>query len=143
MSGDTSASLTETWTKLIPVGDRQSATIDLTSIPNGARITAVDIIVCQSSTALNGGTLTSGGTFQTFARLNSADTDSGTNITTAGGFTSRTATTQTIAVSSVTKTGATTLEIGVVKIGIWWCLESQQALRQRLHLGRKCHLPGL
>lgn len=115
--GDTSASLTETWTKLIPVGDRQSATIDLTSIPNGARITAVDIIVCQSSTALNGGTLTSGGTFQTFARLNSADADSGTNITTAGGFTSRTATTQTIAVSSVTKTGATTLEIGVVKTG--------------------------
>ena len=115
--GDTSASLTETWTKLIPVGDRQSATIDLTSIPNGARITAVDIIVCQSSTALNGGTLTSGGTFQTFARLNGADADSGTNITTAGGFTSRTATTQTIAVSSVTKTGATTLEIGVVKTG--------------------------
>lgn len=115
--GDTSASLTETWTKLIPVGDRQSATIDLTSIPNGARITAVDIIVCQSSTALNGGTLTSGGTFQTFVRLNGADADSGTNITTAGGFTSRTATTQTIAVSSVTKTGATTLEIGVVKTG--------------------------
>ncbi len=115
--GDTSASLTETWTKLIPVGDRQSATIDLTSIPNGVRITAVDIIVCQSSTALNGSTLTSGGTFQTFVRLNGADADSGTNITTAGGFTSRTATTQTIAVSSVTKTGATTLEIGVVKTG--------------------------
>ena len=116
--GDTSASLTETWTKLIPVGDRQSATIDLTSIPNGARITAVDIIVCQSSTALlNGGTLTSGGTFQTFTRLNGANTDSGINITTAGGFTSRTATTQTIAVSSVTKTGATALEIGVLKTG--------------------------
>ena len=113
--------LTETWIHAgppNPLGTRQSATIDLTSIPNGARITAVDIIICQSSTALlNGGTLTSGGTFQTFARLNGADADSGTNITTAGGFTSRTATTQTIAVSSVTKTGATTLEIGVVKTG--------------------------
>ncbi|WP_169247877.1 IPTL-CTERM sorting domain-containing protein [Candidatus Competibacter phosphatis] len=112
--------LTETWIHAgppNPLGTRQSATIDLTSIPNGARITAVDIIVCQSSTALNGGTLTSGGTFQTFTRLNGADTDSGTNITTSGGFTNRTATTQTIAVSSITKTGATTLEIGVVKTG--------------------------
>ncbi len=116
--GDTSASLTETWTKLLPVNDRQSATVDLTSIPNGARITTVDIIVCQSSTALgNGGALTSGGTFQTFTRLNGADTDSGTNIVTGGGFGSRTATTQTIAVGPVIKSGATTLEIGVIKTG--------------------------
>lgn len=125
--GDTSASLTETWTKLLQVNDRQSATIDLASIPNGARITAVDIIACQSSTALgNGGALTSGGTFQTFTRLNGADTDSGTNITTAGGFASRTATTQTIAVGPVTKTGATTLEIGVLKTGFGGVLNASR-----------------
>jgi uncharacterized repeat protein (TIGR01451 family) len=111
--GDTNLAnlLTETWIEAPPPGDRQSATISLASIPDGARITAVNIIVCQSSS------LAAGGTFQTFTRLNGADTDSGTNITTSGGFTNRTATTQTIAVSSVTKTGATTLEIGVVKTG--------------------------
>lgn len=109
--GNTSASLTEIWTKLLPVNDRQSTTINLASIPNGARITAVDIIVCQSSTLLTGGT------FQTFTRLNGTDTDSGTNIVTGGGFGSRTATTQTIAVGPVIKSGATTLEIGVIKTG--------------------------
>ncbi|MDS4030161.1 MAG: DUF11 domain-containing protein [Candidatus Contendobacter sp.] len=91
-----SASLTEIWTKLLPVNDRQSATINLAFIPNGARITAVDIIVCQSSTLLTGGT------FQTFTRMNGANTDSGTNIVTGGGFGNRT---------------ATTLEVGVLKTG--------------------------
>ncbi|MDG4597608.1 MAG: IPTL-CTERM sorting domain-containing protein [Candidatus Contendobacter sp.] len=111
--GDTNLAnlLTETWIEAPPPGDRQSATISLASIPDGARITAVDIIVCQSSSAATGGT------FQTFTRLNGANTDSGTNIVTSGGFGNRTATTQTITVSPVTKTGATTLEIGVLKTG--------------------------
>ncbi len=118
--GDTSISPIETWVDAGPlgfplpsIGDRQSATIDISSIPDGASITGVDVRVCQSPTGLS-----AGGTFQTFFRMNSTNTDSGTNITTSGVVTNRTDTTQTIPLGPVTKTGAmTTLEIGVVKTG--------------------------
>ncbi len=88
---------------------RESDTVSLSSIPNGATITSVDI------TPYDRGDAATGGTYQTFARLNGTDLDSGANITTTSisGCNPRTA--QNIDVADTVKSGATTLEIGVLK----------------------------
>ena len=61
-------------------GDRESVDLDLSSIPNGATITSVDITSWDrpDSNTSSG----AGGTYQTFARLNNTNTDSGANIAT-------------------------------------------------------------
>ena len=89
------------------IGDRASFILDLSSIPNGSTITSVAITPADRANS------TAGGKYQTFVRLNSTDTNSGTDITTttsSGNCVTRSA--QTITVSAV-KSGTTTLEIGV------------------------------
>ena len=92
--------------------DRESFTVDITSIPIGATITSVAVAV------RDGGHPTDlGGTYQTFARINATDTDSGVNLTpTEKLFDECSETkTQTIDVPDVVRSETTTLEIGVVK----------------------------
>ncbi len=92
--------------------DRESFTVDITSIPIGATITSVAVAV------RDGGHPTDlGGTYQTFARINGTDTDSGVNLTpTEKLFDECSETkTQTIDVPDVVRSETTTLEIGVVK----------------------------
>jgi hypothetical protein len=91
-------------------GQRDSYTLSLSGIPDGATITRVDITVCyRASSSFN-----AGGTFQTFSRLNGTDTDAGVDLATASSAALSTST-QNIAVSSVVKTSSTTLEVGAVK----------------------------
>lgn len=93
-------------------GNRESVLIDLSSITNGATITSVDITVYDRGDSV------SGGTYKTFARLNGSNTDAGSNLTASGGSGDpcSSAKTQTINVPDVIKSGATTLEVGVVKV---------------------------
>ena len=103
------------WIEAPPSGDRQSATIPLSSIPNGAWITKANVIVCHSSSLLT----RPGGTFQTFVRLNGADTESGSDIVTGGSYSTRSPTTQAITPTGVpiVKDGTTVVELGVYKTG--------------------------
>lgn len=89
-------------------GDRESFTIDLSSVPNGAVITSVDINVRDRGDSV------ASGTYQTFARLDGTDTDSGVNLS-ATGTSGCNAKSQNIDVVDTAKSGGTTLEIGVVK----------------------------
>ncbi len=90
--------------------DRESVLISLASVPDGATITSVDVQVWHR------GDSAAGGTFQTFARLNGTDTDSGTNIAAVGSSGGCAApATQTINVADTVKAGGTALEVGVLK----------------------------
>ena len=90
--------------------DRESVLISLASVPDGATITSVDVQVWHR------GDSAAGGTFQTFARLNGTDTDSGTNIAAVGSSGGCSApATQTINVADTVKAGGTALEVGVLK----------------------------
>ena len=90
--------------------DRESVLISLATVPDGATITSVDVQVWHR------GDSAAGGTFQTFARLNGTDTDSGTNIAAVGnsGGCAPPAT-QNINVADTVKAGGTALEVGVLK----------------------------
>jgi uncharacterized repeat protein (TIGR01451 family) len=103
------------WIEAAPPGDRQTSIIPLGSIPDGAWITKVNVIVCHSSTAAT----FPGGTFKTSVRVNGADTDSASNIVTGGSILSRSATTQSITPTGapIVKSGATVVELGVYKTG--------------------------
>ena len=89
--------------------DRESVLISLASVPDGATITSVDVQVWHR------GDSTAGGTFQTFARLDGTNTDSGTDITTTSTSGCTGPVTQTINVADTVKAGGTALEVGVVK----------------------------
>lgn len=96
---------------------RQSFTLDLSSIPDGSTITSVDVTTHDRSGVFN-----NGGTYRTFTRLNGVNTDNGVNLTSANLpviplTTCSSAKTQTINVADTVKSGTTTLEIGVLKIG--------------------------
>lgn len=56
---------------------RESFTLNLSSIPNGATITSVSI------TTWDRGDSASGGTYKTFTRLNGTDLDAAANLTTS------------------------------------------------------------
>src|SRR3989338_6762442 len=91
-------------------GNRESVNIDLSSIPNGSTVTSVQVFtwdVAPSST---------GGTYQTFVRVGSTNTDSGVNLatTSTSGCTARN---QTVNIPDFVKSGSTDLEVGVLKIG--------------------------
>ena len=90
--------------------DRESVLISLATVPDGATITSVDVQVWHR------GDSAAGGTFQTFARLNGTDTDSGTDIAAVGnsGGCAPPAT-QNINVADTVKAGGTALEVGVLK----------------------------
>ena len=91
--------------------DRESYTVDISSVPIGAMITSVAVTVRDGAPA------DVGGTYQTFVRINTTDTNSGVNLAaTAELFDECSETkTQTIDVPDVVKSATTTLEIGVVK----------------------------
>ena len=91
-------------------GNRESVNIDLSSIPNGSTVTSVQVFtwdVAPSST---------GGTYQTFVRVGSTNTDSGVNLatTSTSGCTARN---QTVNIPDFVKSGSTDLEVGVLKVG--------------------------
>ncbi len=91
---------------------RESFVLDLSSIPDGATITSVDITVRDR------GEDNPGGTYKTFARLNTTNTDATALLAATGGSGDPCSSpkTQTIDVPDTVKSGATALEIGVVKI---------------------------
>ncbi len=102
---------------------RASFKLDLSSIPDGYVIKSVDITVVDrgggTGSSGSGGDDDSGGSYQTFARLNGVDTDSGVNLF---AFNDTNAcnppVTQTINVADTTKSSATILEVGVVKTNV-------------------------
>ncbi|OGY18605.1 MAG: hypothetical protein A2900_02890 [Candidatus Chisholmbacteria bacterium RIFCSPLOWO2_01_FULL_50_28] len=91
-------------------GNRESVLINLTSIPDGSTITSVDVSVTYRN-GNDGGA--DDGTFQTFTRLNGTELNSGVNLVATN--TTCTSGTQTINVADTVKSGATTLEVGVLK----------------------------
>jgi hypothetical protein len=102
--------------------DRESVTINLSSIPNGATITDVTI------TAYDRADASTGGTYKTFARLNGTNTDAPSNLT-ASSNSGCTQKTQTIDFSNAVKNSGTTLEIGVVKVGEFWQSPARNTVR--------------
>jgi len=92
--------------------DRESFTADISSIPNGSMITSVAVTVRDGASAAD-----ADGTYQTFVRINTTDTDSGVNLAaTPELFDACSETkTQTIDVPDIVKSDTTTLEMGVVK----------------------------
>lgn len=96
------------WVRIPSGGNaRQSATLNLSSIPNDTTITAIGITVCA-----NDG-VTSSGTFRTFTRINGSNFDAAANITVPLTI-SGTPYTQSIALN-VAKTAGTAVEVGVRK----------------------------
>ena len=93
-------------------GNRESYNIDLSSIPNGATITSIDVHVFG-----RGDTAIAGGTYKTFSRLDGADLDATVDITANGIVGCDPEVIQNIDVSDTLKSGATTLQIGVLKTG--------------------------
>ena len=90
--------------------DRESVLISLATVPDGATITSVDVQVWHR------GDSATGGTFQTFARLNGTDTDSGTDIAAVGSSGGCSGpVTQAINVADTVKAAGTALEVGVLK----------------------------
>src|SRR5262245_18595454 len=55
--------------------DREPFTVDISSVPIGARITSVAVTVRDGASPAD-----VGGTYQTFVRINTTDTDSGVNL---------------------------------------------------------------
>src|SRR3989344_1374249 len=92
-------------------GDRESVNLNLSSIPNGATVTSVNVFVTDQGATI------AGGSYQTFVRVGSADTDSGVNLTTTS-TSACTTKNQVINVIDFTKTSSTDLEVGIVKTGI-------------------------
>lgn len=92
---------------------RASAVIAIPgTVPDGATIHSVDIQVCQSRGIA--GTPPAGATFQTFVRIDSTNTDSGTNIAASTPVANVTEHTQNIALG-VVRTPTTVLQAGTVK----------------------------
>lgn len=89
---------------------RESVIIDLSTIPNGSTISSVNVIASYRNGNDAGA---DDGTFQTFTRLNGTDLDSGVNLVATNN--TCTESTQTINVADTVKSGATTLEVGVLK----------------------------
>ena len=89
-------------------GDRESVTLDLSSIPNGATITDVNI------TTYDRGDSRSGGSYRTFARIGGSNTDASSDLytTSTSGCNARN---QSIDLPSTLKSISTVLEVGVIK----------------------------
>ena len=97
------------------INTRQSVIIAIPgSIPDGSTIDSVDVQVCQTLFGLNNTPPLP--TFQTFIRVDGANTDSGVDISAAAPNTNKTVNTQNIPVG-VVMTGGTivSLEAGVLK----------------------------
>jgi Ca2+-binding RTX toxin-like protein len=94
------------------VADRESFTVDITSVPIGATITSVAVTVRDGAAAAD-----ADGTYQTFVRINTTTTDSGVNLAATPELFDACSEpkTQAIDVPDVVKSETTTLEIGVVK----------------------------
>jgi hypothetical protein len=92
--------------------DRESFTVDIAAIPVGATITSVAVTVRDAAAAAD-----VDGTYQTFVRLNTTDTDSGVNLAAKAQLfdACNEPQTQTIDVPDAVRSESTTLEIGVVK----------------------------
>ena len=91
-------------------GDRESVNIDLASIADGDTVSSVTVHVWDS------GDLATGGTYKTFVRLGTTNTDASTDLVTTSisGCTERT---QTIDIVDFVKSSTTNLQIGVLKTG--------------------------
>ncbi len=92
-------------------GDRESFSLDLSSIPDGSTITSVSVDVWDRQVPS-----TTSGSYKTFIRVNGTDTDAVGELSANGsGANCGTTQTQAIDVPDTVKSGATTLEIGVLK----------------------------
>lgn len=92
---------------------RASAIITIpATVPDGATIDSVDVQVCQSRGIA--GSPPTGATFQTFVRVDSTNTDSGTNISSSSPPSNTTEHIQTIPLG-VVRTPTTVLQAGGVK----------------------------
>jgi hypothetical protein len=90
--------------------NRESFIINLSSIPNGATITSVNITVADRADS------NSGGTYKLFTRFNSAELEGSTlTVSSSSGCNLRSA--QSFDVTDAIKSGTTTLDVGVVKTG--------------------------
>ncbi|MFO1422051.1 MAG: IPTL-CTERM sorting domain-containing protein [Candidatus Competibacteraceae bacterium] len=106
--GCVSGAFNDFWVRISSGGNaRQSATLNIGTIPNGTTITNIAITVCA-----NDG-VTSNGSFRTFTRIDGSNTDAAADITvplTVSG----TAYTQNISLN-VAKAAGTAVEVGVRK----------------------------
>lgn len=92
--------------------NRSSFVVDISSIPNKSIITSVDV------TAADRASNSIGGTYKIFARLNGVNIDaSSTSATTTNSGVCVTNSSKNINVLDTIKSGTTTLEIGVLKVG--------------------------
>ncbi len=85
---------------------RSSFTIDLSDVPNGAKITSVDVTVCHVRQTGN-----APANFKPFVRLDGTDEDGGNILANA---TTHKVDYQEVGVPDTIKSGATTMEVGVV-----------------------------
>src|SRR3989344_3245655 len=92
--------------------NRESVNLDLSSIPNGNTITSVEVFTWDVAQFF----FNVGGTYQTFVRVGTTDTNSGVNLntTSSNGCTQRS---QVINIVDFVKSGTTDLEVGGMKVG--------------------------
>jgi hypothetical protein len=91
------------------VGNRDSYSVSLTSVPAGAAILGVDVKPCASRNSSGGGS----STMNVFYRLNGTDSSDAGNYALSGTTPTELATTSFTGLSTV-KDGSTTLEVGAV-----------------------------
>jgi|GEM_PF-6157168 uncharacterized membrane protein len=91
-------------------GNRESVKINLSSIPNNSTVTSVRIYVTDRASG------SIGGTYKTFVRVGSTNTDASYNLATTS-FSGCTARDQIIDIPDFVKKNDTNLEIGVLKVG--------------------------
>jgi hypothetical protein len=88
---------------------RESVRVNLSSIPDGATISSVQVQVWDVANS------STGGTYQPFVRVGTTDTQGGTNTASSNnGCTQRN---QTVDITDFTKTSSSVLEVGVLKTG--------------------------
>ena len=92
-------------------GKQESVDIDLSSIPNGATVTSVEVFVTDQ------GATETGGSYQTLVRVNSNLATAGADHLTTTSTSVCTPKSQVINIVDFIKTGTTDLEVGVVKTG--------------------------
>ncbi len=91
--------------------DRDSFVIPLASVPNGSTITDINVRVAAR------GDNTAGGKYATFVRFNGANSaNSATHATTSGSGACGAPLNDAFYVTDTVKNGATTLEVGVIKL---------------------------
>ena len=110
-TGSASCSGTNEYLSSSTANARESVSIPLTSVPDGATITSVNVLVRDRRDSADGGT------YATFVRFNGTDSANSSTHTVSGSGTSCTGSVNdSFDVPDAVKNGSTTLEVGVVKL---------------------------